>query len=121
VPRHPIIPAPLLTAQVPSASQNIRCQVVLEILLLSPSFALPAVLHLKRRGSRAKHKLPFYELRRRPPGEFLRVKVDLIGLPAILGAVAGIFRGEHKPSVPILFTICIVWTVGSAWRLGRLS
>src|SRR5206468_2666816 len=91
-----------------------------------------ALLNLKQREWRTRSKLPFTEFRRWPPGESLRVQLELLdekinarvlflaGFPAICGMVGGLVRVPSVALPATLFLVSLGWTLSIGWNLYLL-
>src|SRR5207245_560781 len=97
-------------------------QVSLIVLCMIPVAVVVFVLSRRRRQWRSKSRVPFRELRRRPAGESLRLKLELldekindgilflVGFPVVLGMVGGFIHLPHFAFPTSLFLISLVWT-----------
>lgn len=54
---------------------NLLRQISLQVLFFVPPILVVALFVVKRRASQARSRVPFRELRRRPAGESLRLKI----------------------------------------------
>ncbi len=97
-----------------------------------PSVALVFYLRRHTKDREARLRVPFDELRRRPPGESLRLKLAdmddriteralfLIGLPVMTAALIGqTYRGGLMPPL-ILFLASVAWTAFYGQHVYRL-
>jgi hypothetical protein len=112
--------------------QGVTRQLILAVLFVAPAFFLTLLLGIATQKDRVLRRLPFQELRRRPPGEFLRVKLDglneaitewtlfLIGLPAIVGTIVGLIPGIGNVVLLTFFGFTFFWTAGCTWKVSRL-
>jgi len=107
-------------------------QVLLEVFFISPALLAAGVVANKRRALRARSRMPFRELRRRPAGESLRLKLEtlddklsewimyVIALPTVVGVVVAITRPPNITFLAVLFLLSVAWSIGFGWKIYRL-
>lgn len=101
-------------------------------LCIAPVFAVLLLVRVRLRARRQSSKVPFEELRRRPAGESLRLKLvamderidelaTYLMLAPVVIALGGSFnRSQGLTFVVIGFVLCTAWAAGVGWRLNRL-
>jgi hypothetical protein len=101
-------------------------------LCFTPILATCWVIYVRVRARRGASKVPFEELRRRPAGESLRLKLaaldDRIGEfssylvlgPVVVGLTGAVDHSQGLLFGVLAFVVCTVWAAGFGWRLHRL-
>jgi hypothetical protein len=111
---------------------NVVRSLLVLVLCLAPVAVALLLIHRKRREWRARSKLPFEELRRRPAGESLRLKLEALDekinerialFAAVPVACALASYYQHSPGVPFLvglFLASIILSSLFGWEFYRL-
>lgn len=107
-------------------------QILLEVFFITPAFVALAVVAIKRRALRQRSRLPFRELRRRPAGESLRLKLETLddklsewvmyvaALPTVIGIAVAVTRPPSLTFLAIPFAVSVAWSIAAGWKFYRL-
>ncbi len=108
-------------------------QALLMALCPAPSVLVFFLIYRKRQTSRARRRAPLPHLRRRPAGESLRARLEVIdeqayewfaylaACPALVGLAAGLIKMPGIALPATLFLASVIWTGVCAWKLLKLS
>jgi hypothetical protein len=107
-------------------------QLLLFGVCFAPVVLVCLVVRVHVRARREASKVPFEELRRRPAGESLRLKlaamderIDELGALLVVAPLVVAMAGTFDRSQAVLFAVpafvfCALWAAGFGWRLHRL-